>query len=827
MRAGAVIVAVVVTGAAIGVVTPAPAVASLALAIAIGSLALAAITPSHGVIARVLATAALGVGGVSHGAAARDRALAPDIDTWFAVAANADARLDAPVWVAGRLMSDAVAAEGGVRLEVDVASVAESPDASPRRTRGVVQLHVGGTLAVSTVPDWTAGRRIVAPTLLRRPQVYRNPGGPSERWQRLRRPFALMGTVKSASLVEIEPGAWWTEAAAAVRHHVRYAVRRHLTPRDPQAAAIVTAILIGDRAGLSDEVERRLQASGTYHVIAISGGNVALVIVGAFAIARVVTRRHRPTVWLTLTVVLVYGAIVAGDPSVVRAITAACVYLVLDIAGLAPSARRVLALVALLLVVVNPLTVIDVGAWLSFAATAGIIVGVPRLVRAPRRGAENDVSRWPRRAIRIPLVMLAASLAAELVLLPIQAAVFNRLTLAGLVLNFVAIPAMAVVQAAGLATVALTGWCDVGASVAAPIAVYAARVLVDSSALLVVAPWLSWRVPAVSIWWSIVYYAGFVWSLSTTSRAIRRVGLSAAALAGVVIAVAPFSALARPAAPWLRLTAIDVGQGDAIAVQFPSGHSMLVDAGGSSSGFDIGGRVVVPALWALGIRRLDWVVVSHGDQDHVGGAGAVVMDLRPREVWEGVPVPAHAPLRSLREQAAASGAAWRTVHGGQRLDVGEVEVLAVHPPPPDWERPRVRNDDSLVLLLRYRDVEMLLTGDAASQFESSRLETAAAATPDVRRLRVLKIAHHGSRTSTSEAFVQSFLPDVAFVSLGAGNLFGHPAPEVMQRLAGVRAKVFRTDKQGAITLETDGALVRVTTADGATWEVRLLRPSGR
>jgi competence protein ComEC len=243
-----------------------------------------------------------------------------------------------------------------------------------------------------------------------------------------------------------------------------------------------------------------------------------------------------------------------------------------------------------------------------------------------------------------------------------------------------------------------------------------------------------------------------------------------------------------------------------------------VDAGGVPGAFDIGARVVTPALWGLGVRRLEWLALTHDDVDHIGGASTVARDFGPREIWEGVPVPRNAEAIALREQARRQGIAWRTVLAGHRIDVGSVRVEALHPPPPDWERQRVRNDDSLVLRLRFGDVEFLLTGDAGREFETSP-----AARPSSSPLRVLKVAHHGSRSSSSAQFIEAFRPQIAFVSAGRGNLFGHPAPDIVARYEQMGAVVFRTDRDGAISIETDGALAEITTMSGRAWVARVIR----
>jgi competence protein ComEC len=590
---------------------------------------------------------------------------------------------------------------------------------------------------------------------------------------------------------------------------VRQAIARHVAPHDRQSAAVVAAILIGDRAGLSPVVQDRLQRAGTYHVIAISGGNVALLTALSFFGLRLLLRSPRLVALLTMAVVLGYGGVVAGDPSVERAVAAACLYLALRVVGLVPRALHVLATVALFVVLVEPLTVIHVGAWLSFGATAAIILCAGRFVRWVniRRGP------WLMRVVASSLVALfAATLSAELALLPVQAAVFSRVGVAGLVLNFVAIPAMAVVQVAGLLTVGLTGWADVAAGWSGWVAYQSGRVLLGSAELVDLWPWVSWRVPPTAPAWSVLYYAAVVaacWSSLGSGR--RRIAAAVAVVSAGIIVTAPGLALRAPAAGLLRLTMLDVGQGDALVVQLPSGHTLLVDAGGTRGSFDIGGRVVLPALWSLGVRRLDWLLVTHADRDHIGGAVSIVRNLRPREIWEGVPVAGNQDLQALRDVALAHAVAWRPVNAGHTLHLGAVQLTVEHPPAPDWDRPRVRNDDSVVVRLRYGDVDILLTGDAAMEFEAAWVPVNPA------RFRILKVAHHGSRHSTGAAFTEAYRPDLALVSAGRRNLFGHPSPEVLTRLADVGATTFQTNRDGAAIVETDGHAVTARSVGGRTF----------
>jgi competence protein ComEC len=284
----------------------------------------------------------------------------------------------------------------------------------------------------------------------------------------------------------------------------------------------------------------------------------------------------------------------------------------------------------------------------------------------------------------------------------------------------------------------------------------------------------------------------------------------------VWIAISPATWWPQPASGVLRVTAMDVGQGDAILVTAPDGQTLMVDAGGIAGGaFDIGDRVVGPALRARGLRRLDYLAITHADVDHVGGAGALLRDFRPREVWGGVPLVGHAPLDGLRAAVRASRAAWRWVQRGDRLDLGGAEVRAHHPPPPDWERQRVRNDDSLVLEVRYGAVSVWLTGDITRAVEAALLPAVEGG-----RVVVVKAAHHGSLTSSAADWVRALQPAAVLMSAGRGNLFGHPAPAVVERYARAGAAIFRTDADGQVELATNGHYVEVRTFTGRRWRLR-------
>jgi len=401
--------------------------------------------------------------------------------------------------------------------------------------------------------------------------------------------------------------------------------------------------------------------------------------------------------------------------------------------------------------------------------------------------------------------------------MPVSAVAFSRVTIAGVVLNLVAVPAMALVQSSGLVLALCDRW-DIVAVPAAWIATWSATALVESARLVDVLPWLARRVPPP--WPAVVaaYYVG----LAAMLLPIRSVGWMRLA-GGVVTSSAALVIVSGAAAiPWsdgnrneapLRLTLFDVGQAEAMLLEVPGAGPLLVDAGGApfGTGFDVGTRVLGPALWARHVRSVDTFLVTHGDPDHLGGAAAVINDFKPARLWFGIDVPSHEPTRALMGRARQAGLSVEPLRAGETRLWGRARLRVLHPPKPDWERPRVRNDDSVVLEVLFADTAFLLTGDISAEVERAILPQLSTAPH-----RILKVAHHGSRTSTSQELLDEWKPQIAIVSCGRGNRFGHPAPEVIARLAAAGTRVVRTDLEGQITIETDGREVSVRTYAGSS-----------
>jgi competence protein ComEC len=538
----------------------------------------------------------------------------------------------------------------------------------------------------------------------------------------------------------------------------------------PLGLPLVRALVLGDASEVPPRVVRGLRRSGLAHLLAVSGLHVGLAAAMALLAARALPRRGR--LLAALLAVALYLLLVGPRPSLVRASVMACLVVAALLLERPPSAVNALGVAAAGIALLRPEAVTELGFQLSAGATAGLLLLAPLLS-----------ARWEGlpRALREPL---AVSAGAQLGTLPWVLPAFCLLVPVAPLVNLVAVPWAGVLLAAcGLWT---------GLAILAPGA--AARALPLLDLLAAPAAWPA-AVPA-SPWLALPLAPGPVGATLLAVGALGgllrpRIGL--AALAAAVLWAAALSDVAGPGP--VEAVAIDVGQGDALLLRDGAG-TLLIDGGGWPAG-DLGGRVLLPALARRGVRRLDRVLLTHPDRDHCSGLVEVASYLAVGEVLTGPAATGPGAGGCAAELRALPGARHRRVTAGDRLAVGRWRLRVLHPLADGPGRPPAGdNDASVVVAAEVFGRRLLLTGDVEAAAERDLVARHGRGL----RADVLKVAHHGSRSSSAGRFLAAATPSLALVSAGARNPYGHPAPEVLARLRAHGARVLRTDRDGMVVL---------------------------
>jgi len=557
------------------------------------------------------------------------------------------------------------------------------------------------------------------------------------------------------------------------------------------AGAVLEALLLGEDGRLDEATIENLQKTGLYHLFAISGGHIAILNVLLFSLFRLVRMSPRASRLALAAFLVFYTILIEGSPSVLRATFMTLAYLAGRLLWKDVHVLNTISASALFLLLINPSSLFDAGFQLTYVATLSIILFTPPLLK--------KLPRLPFKATELACLSVTAALGVA----PLIARNFNRVTLSSLLLNFVAIPLVGLIMGIGYAFLPFAAAFPAAAGPPAAVLGFLVAVFARISHALDPFPFLSFRVPTPRAGIVFGYFLFLGLTLVRPRFRGQRVLVGAGfSLFFFVLVVSPF----RPGSPELRVTMIDVGQGESLLVEFPGRRTMLIDGGGlAASSFDVGESVVSPVLWRKGIKKIDYLVLTHPHPDHLAGLVAVAKNFRVGEFWEGGPTRVDGLYADLL-RALPSGVIRRRCGRGFRRREGEVSIAVLHPEMPAVA---VGNDGSLVIKIALGRTAFLLTGDVGAATERELLEAGF----DLGSA-VLKAGHHGSAASTSTAFLGAVRPGVVLVSAGEGNTYGFPSPEVLGRCRSAGAEVFRTDVDGAVEISADGRRLLVRKAVG-------------
>ncbi|WP_460415267.1 DNA internalization-related competence protein ComEC/Rec2 [Planifilum fimeticola] len=701
-------------------------------------------------------------------------------------------------FVAGRIASVPEMDGDRLRFTLEVRSFAVE-GARPRSIPGervATRVMLRSAREQDFVRGWKRGTKIVAPVILERPSPARNPGGFDYRRHLYRQGIHWTARIDGLTRVTAapDPSPGFRGAIDDLRRWLGERVEA-LYPEE--TAGLVRAMILGEREAVPPDAEEDFALLGLAHLLAISGLHVGVFVGSIYEMLKAIGLTREKAAGAVLLLLPPMALLTGAGAPVVRASIMAGFALLAVILRRWRDGLTFLAVAAWVLLLWNPYQLFQPGFQLSFAVTLALLVGA-----GPVAGIMPFPWTWLNRIAAVTLV-------AQLASFPLIIFHFYEFSFLSWGINLAAVPVVSLLVIP-LAMLALA----LG-SVHEGLAFFPA--LLSSSALSALlkgtdflARW-SWAHPSWSpppVWWlaayAVVCFQGLVaWTGDVRRKALHRTAFLLMMFGLVAYAWAP-EVFVRERE--VRIAFLDVGQGDCAVIETPGGQVILVDGGGRlplprqdwqrrRKEHDVGRDVVVPYLKYRGIREIDYLVITHGDADHVGGLGAVAERFPVRRVIRNP----HAPgseverrlMRLLEERGAAvytaprgsgwslePGVAWQFLHPEREVSPGEKT-----------------NDDSVVFLLYAYGRTVLMTGDIEKGAERE-----IAAAWNLPPVDWLKVAHHGSRTSTHSAWLKEVHPAQAVISVGEHNRFGHPAPEVLRRLEERGVRIWRTDRHGAVTV---------------------------
>ncbi|MDD4170434.1 MAG: DNA internalization-related competence protein ComEC/Rec2 [Desulfotomaculaceae bacterium] len=606
----------------------------------------------------------------------------------------------------------------------------------------------------------------------------------------------------------------------------------------PAQAAVLNGIIFGTQGLIDRETRQAFTETGIVHILSVSGLHIGLALGGVVGLLRLLRFAPSFTAPIATPVLIFYVMMTGFNPAVLRAAIMALFLLWGHHLGRNRDWPTTMALAALFILLWNPLQLFHPGFQLSFAATWGILYLGPLLTGACNKLLVSMPDRW---SSSISLA-LAVPLAAQLATVPLVVWYYNMVSPVSIFANLVAVPLVGLIMllgilaaAAGLLWFPLAGLINVSNGLSIDLFMKVVSFFQGIPGAVFYVPTPSLILGA--LWYGCLIIAGCFIAGGYHSALKKRFKIG-----WIAVGVAFSVTLLLIWMPWegrdkLVIHFLDTGQGDSILIQTPGGRNMLIDAGGwrdeYRTGNGTGEQVVTPYLRRIGVKRLDVLALTHPHEDHCGGAAAVVKNFPVRlalvpqvdeQIFDGniadvdveitdankgenssgeeIP-PAY---KALLNQMNSSGTAVRTAGAGDTLKFDrKVAIEVLSPPEITGDLNSSLNNRSLVLKLTYRHKSFIFTGDVEIEAQSSLLQRET----DL-KANILKVPHHGSRLLLPE-FVAQVKPEIAVITVGAHNTFGHPAQNTLDILYHNGANVFRTDQDGAVIIKTDGYSLEVET----------------
>ena len=772
--------------------------------------------------------------------------------------------LKTPLRWHGHLRDEPTRLPWGYGYEIEISGVEFGGALHP--ARGGLRLSFTAHWERALPPELHAGDELAVLTEAKQPQLFRDEGAFDRRAYLAQQNIDLVATLRAPELIEklSPPDPTLGTLISRARRRLRDEVDE-LFAGAPLAAGILRAMLLGDRSFVEREESADFQKTGVFHVLVVAGLHIGALAFALFWVGRRLRLSRVWTMLFTLSMLSAYVAVIEQRAPVLRAALMAAIVVLGGFFFRRLELLNSAAVAALILLIARPLALRDSSFQLTFLAI-GCIAGLAlpwlektvqpyaRALRGwrdvPRDAAHEpqvvqfridlrSLAQWlsaqfPQRLGRetgdtlvggLSLTfrvweLLVLTMALQIGMLPLMARDFHRIPLLAPLVNLAAVPLTCVIVPLGFLTLAAGLVLPaLGKLFAVPLGWLTALLLHIVQGFAHFPRW-SYRIPGPPSWLIALFFAVAL-LLAAEMRFKHRlrkqlvwglyVGFMGCAF---VMSIYPFGA--KWTRTKLELTVLDVGQGDSMLVVSPGGKTLLIDGGGAFGGFpgreehngvDPGEEAVSPYLWLRGFQKLDVVALTHAHQDHLGGLNAILDNFRVARLWIGREVSSTALARledlararkiPIEHELRGNSFSWDGVDGEflwPEISPGEAAASA-------------KNNDSLVLRLHYGTQTILLPGDTEKQAEREILSENSA---EAMHSDVLKIGHHGSKNSTTPEFLAAVRPQVGIISAGEDNPYGHPSPELLDRLEKAGVRILRTDRDGAVHVLTDGTRLEIS-----------------
>lgn len=541
---------------------------------------------------------------------------------------------------------------------------------------------------------------------------------------------------------------------------------------------IMVGMIIGDTSYITEETKNDFKNAGITHLLAVSGSNITYIIIFTkFLFNSLIGRKNSN--YIVIIFLIIFMLVAGSSPSVVRATIMGIIIIIAEIISRKPNIYASLSTSALIILIYNPLSIFDMGFLLSFGGTIGIVLFYEKI----KAWIINKFSIKNNVLVYI-VETLSVTLSAQIVLTPIMCYAFNTISFVSILVNVLIVPISGILTILGFVTYIIGIICFPVAKFFGYSIFIIIRIITIIANMFSKIPFSNILVITPKIYWIIIYYLIIYRIIFKVRNRLMNFSLYILIVICIFIELLPHNCL--------EINFIDVGQGDCTYIETRSGETILIDGGGSeNSDYDVGESILLPYILDRQKMKIDLMIISHMHEDHIEGLITIIEKIKVERIILGR-CNNNDLYRKFLDISAKKGIKIETVYAGETIYMDDVKIEVLYPE--KYERiDENENNNSLILKLIYENVSVLFTGDIEKEGEEKISGNINAD--------ILKVAHHGSKTSSTENFISRVKPQICLIGVGDDNKFGHPNHEVIERLKNNNCIIYRTDENGEISIK--------------------------